>query len=230
MKTIVNFSGGKDSTAMLLLMIERKIPFDEIVYFDSGFWEFPEMKKHLKQVEEYTGRKIIRLKPEKSFSYWFWQHWPAREHKQPGLGKSWPTPIRRWCTRVKNETQDKYCKDAVRYIGFAYDEQKRVKSKNIQKLNAKFPLIEWGMTEKDCLEYCYEKGFIWNYLYNAFNRVSCWCCPLQPLKALKMLYIYFPRLWEILKMMDANTWQQFRKDYSVMELENKFKNEGKYWA
>jgi hypothetical protein len=45
-----------------------------------------------------------------------------------------------------------------------------------------------------------------------------------------MLYIYFPRLWEILKMMDANTWQQFRKDYSVMELENKFKNEGKYWA
>ena len=36
MKHIVNFSGGKDSTAMLLKMIEKDMPIDEIIFCDTG--------------------------------------------------------------------------------------------------------------------------------------------------------------------------------------------------
>lgn len=32
---IVSFSGGKDSTAMLLLMFERGIPVDRIIFADT---------------------------------------------------------------------------------------------------------------------------------------------------------------------------------------------------
>ena len=32
MKHIVNFSGGKDSTAMLIRMIEEGMPIDDIVF------------------------------------------------------------------------------------------------------------------------------------------------------------------------------------------------------
>jgi len=42
MKKIVCFSGGKDSTAMLIRMIEKKIEFDEVVFSDTEL-EFPEM-------------------------------------------------------------------------------------------------------------------------------------------------------------------------------------------
>ncbi|MDA3910969.1 MAG: hypothetical protein PF448_06410 [Bacteroidales bacterium] len=34
---------------------------DEVVYFDAGTWEFPEMKFHLNKVEKYTGLEITRL-------------------------------------------------------------------------------------------------------------------------------------------------------------------------
>ena len=54
---IVSFSGGKDSTALLLMMLERGMKVDYIVCVDMGK-EFPEMYEHWKQVEEYTGRAV----------------------------------------------------------------------------------------------------------------------------------------------------------------------------
>lgn len=42
MKYIVSFSGGKDSTAMLLRLIEEKKPIDEIIFCDTGK-EFPDL-------------------------------------------------------------------------------------------------------------------------------------------------------------------------------------------
>lgn len=42
----VSLSGGKDSTAMLLLMIERDMPIDMVLYADTGM-EFPEMYDHI---------------------------------------------------------------------------------------------------------------------------------------------------------------------------------------
>ena len=35
-RQIVSFSGGKDSTAMLLMMIEKKMQIDEIVFLRYG--------------------------------------------------------------------------------------------------------------------------------------------------------------------------------------------------
>ena len=46
MKHIVQLSGGKDSTAMLLMMLERGMPVDEILFCDTGV-EFPAMALHL---------------------------------------------------------------------------------------------------------------------------------------------------------------------------------------
>lgn len=50
---VVSLSGGKDSTAMLLMMLERGMRVDEVVSADTGM-EFPAMDKHLRRVEEYT--------------------------------------------------------------------------------------------------------------------------------------------------------------------------------
>lgn len=81
------------------------------------------------------------------------------------------------------------------------------------------------MTEKDCLEYCYAKGFNWNGLYEKFHRLSCWCCPLQRLGGLKIIYLEYPTLWNKLKYWQENTYRKFRSRYTVQELEDKFKKE-----
>lgn len=64
MKHIVQFSGGKDSTAMLLMMLEKGMQVDEIIFCDTGK-EFPGMYVHIGKVEQYIGRKITTLKAEK---------------------------------------------------------------------------------------------------------------------------------------------------------------------
>ena len=47
----ISLSGGKDSTCMLLLMIEREMPIDMVLFADTGM-EFPEMYDHLAQLDE----------------------------------------------------------------------------------------------------------------------------------------------------------------------------------
>lgn len=45
------------------------------------------------------------------------------------------------------------------------------------------------------------------------------------MKSLRTLYHEYPNLWEELKRMDDRAWNQFRRDYSVQDLENRFKQE-----
>jgi 3'-phosphoadenosine 5'-phosphosulfate sulfotransferase (PAPS reductase)/FAD synthetase len=54
MEHIVQFSGGKDSTAMLLMMLEKNMPIDEIIFCDTGK-EFPQMYEHIEKVQKYIG-------------------------------------------------------------------------------------------------------------------------------------------------------------------------------
>ena len=227
MKHIVSFSGGKDSTAMLLRMLEENMQVDEIIYCDT-YKEFPQMYKHIEKIKKYIKEKynkeITTLKAENDFDYYMFEHEKTRGKNKGKRGYGWSTMLCRWCTsNLKTNVINKYLKaqneEYTEYIGIACDEPKRIKDKC-------YPLIDWGMTEKDCLHYCYERGFNWEGLYEHFDRVSCWCCPLKNLKELKTLYTHYPELWEELKEMDKKSYNQFRKDYSVKELEEKFKKLG----
>ena len=233
---LVSFSGGKDSTAMLLGMIERGMRIDCVLFCDTGL-EFPEMYGHIARVEEATGMPVTRVQSEKSFEDLLLReeirHRPGCsvvERYGPGIrGYGWAGPKMRWCTsRLKDGPREKFLREIRKkysvkeYIGIAADEQYRLERKRNQNPGHVHPLVEWGMTEADCLRYCYERGYDWGGLYRQFRRVSCWCCPLQALQELRQLYHNHPRLWEQLKTWDKMTWRSFRADYSVEELEIRF--------
>jgi len=85
--------------------------------------------------------------------------------------------------------------DGISCIGFAADEENRVKGDPLKPSGpVRYPLIEWGMTEKDCLEYCLGL-YDWGGLYDHFARVSCFCCPLQRHGELRILRKHYPDLW-----------------------------------
>lgn len=222
-KHIVSLSGGKDSTAMLLRMLEEGMPVDIILFCDTGM-EFEGLYRHIDKLEQYIGRPITWLKSPQSFEYLMLEHTPKRKNPEleGKVGFSWSGPRNRWCTAMlKTRIIDRYLRDLakdytlVQYIGIAADEPQRIRNLN-------YPLIDWGMTEADCLAYCKERGFDWDGLYDIFHRVSCWCCPLQSLDELRKLRKHFPELWERLRWLDKQTWRTFLKNYSVEQLETRF--------
>jgi hypothetical protein len=56
-------------------------------------------------------------------------------------------------------------------------------------------------------------------------ELLCWCCPLSRVGELRVLYNDFPELWEELKELDKKSFRQFRSDYSVKDLSEKFAKE-----
>lgn len=224
---VVSFSGGKDSTAMLLRMIELREHIDEVVCCDT-YKEFPAMYRHIEKVRkvvEDAGIKFTMLKAEKSFDHLMFEEIT----KDGNNGRGWATFKIRWCTgELKRDIIRKYFKNlkkqyhVIQCVGLAADEEYRLKRANNQQKNKRHPLVEWGWDEKTCLHYCYSKGYDWESLYEIFSRVSCWCCPLKALDEYRKLRKYFPDLWEELKDMDKRAWNQFRADYSVEDLEKRF--------
>ena len=249
---VVSLSGGKDSTAMLLMLLERGEPVADVIFFDTG-WEFPEMYEHLETLEEFTGLKITRLRPrlpvgtvtDKSPLDWFMTDAPITKRGTDQvhmIGRGWPVMTRRWCTGCKQKalkahllalTHQSGLELPLRQcIGFAADERKRmegVTKKDSTYYVQRYPLVEWGVTEADALAYCYKHGFLWGGLYHFFNRVSCFCCPLQPLDDLRTLRGFFPDLWQQMLRMESWLPENRRrfKDSTVSALEALFADEEK---
>ena len=102
MKNVVQFSGGKDSTAMLLLLLERGVTVDEIIFCDTGM-EFPELYRHIEKVKEYIDRPITVLKPEHNFEYYLSEIVIQKGANAGKCGYGWPRLWHRWCTRAFKE-------------------------------------------------------------------------------------------------------------------------------
>lgn len=231
MKHIVQFSGGKDSTAMLLMMLEKGMKVDEIIFCDTGK-EFPEMYEHINKVEDYIqqnyGLTITKLHPEKPFEYWLLQHVKTKGNWQHTKGFGWATSRMRWCTKemkvnVTSKHLKKYKEPYTLYIGIAADESERHEKKGDNVIH---PLFDWGITEKQALEYCYSKGFDWGGTYEIFRRVSCWCCPLQRIGDLRTLRKHYPALWQELRELDKKVEGcQFKEHWTVQDLEIRFQFE-----
>ena len=79
---VPSFSGGKDSTYLVLRLHELGIKMTDIVYFDTG-WEFPHMEAHIAQVEDIIKQKITWLLPRDDFDFLF-----ARKSRTRNINKA----------------------------------------------------------------------------------------------------------------------------------------------
>lgn len=215
MKHVLSYSGGKDSTATLILVKKYDIPLDEIIYVDVGKWMWSEVEEHLNKVEEYIDMPITYL--------------DISEEIQKGFNKwGFPSPLIRWCTGLKkkyiNKHTKKYLKEGlVQYIGIAKDESHRMDNIRSRK-NETFvsPLIEYNITEDIALKMCYDEGFDFGGVYKHHSRFNCWCCPLQTLDELRVLFLCFQDYWEQLRKMQWMSSNDFRQDTTIMSLEHRW--------
>lgn len=125
---VVSLSGGKDSSALAVVLKERfpQLPF-EYVFCDTEY-ELPETYEYLDRLEAFLGKKIIRLnaldslgiarKPgRRAFDVWLNEYY----------GGFLPNARTRWCTRVlKIRPFEVFIGNstAYSYIGIRADEQR----------------------------------------------------------------------------------------------------------
>lgn len=157
------------------------------------------------------------------------------EKKSGKKGYGWANGRMRWCTGYfKKHRVNRYLRgigdQVAQYLGIAADEANRTKHNNDGR-TLLYPLIEWGMTEADCLQYCYDRGFTWGGLYEKFHRLSCYLCPFKSLNDLRIIRRDFPELWKHMMELDEkcikNDGYSFRPNCSIADLDARFEREEK---
>lgn len=229
MKYIASCSFGKDSLAMLLMIIERGLPLDEVIFYDTGmeFSAIYSIRDRILPILEEQSVKYTELHPEHPFIYDMLER--PRKNGRPGW--SWCGGRRRWGSGEKIRTIDKYAtrngRNCIEYVGIAADEPKRLERLTGNKVA---PLAYWGITEADALAYCYKKGFFWEEngirLYDVLDRVSCWCCANKNLKELRNIRAFLPEYWDRLKELQSKTTSPMKgPGKSVFDLDDRFARE-----
>ena len=202
---------------MLLMLLEKKMKVNEVVFYDTEmeFQAIYNTRDKIIKILEEQDIKYTELKPKEPFLYKMLSK-PVQKKdgtKQYGYGPC--GGICRWGTTEKLNTisrylKNQYGKDYREYIGIASDETERIKKERDE--HKVMPLVDWGMTEKNCLDYCYKKGFLWLEngveLYSVLDRVSCWCCANKNKKELENMRLHLPEYYlkniDLLKQIKTN--------------------------
>lgn len=199
---VASCSFGKDSLAMCLLLIERGFDLKEVVYYNTGM-EFKaiyaERDRWVPYFEEH-GVRFTELQPDRPFMHdMFIKPVVERGTGITHYGYGWCGGACRWGTTFKNAAIARHKRglgDVTECVGIAADENRPLRE------GVFYPLVEFGMAEADCLQYCYERGATWDEggirLYDVLDRVSCWCCRNKNEAELRAIHDKLPEYWGLL--------------------------------
>jgi len=227
-ETAAFWSGHANSSAMILRMIEKKDSPDLIVHAVTRaefniVYDFMEKFQKICDVE-IIFEDIATNNPNKEFMNFFNKPWCKGNHIGIIHGMPYAShPC--WHNRnIKQPVYNKYEKKcSITYTGFHCGERNRV-LKN--RLNKRYPLIEWGWNDKDSLEYLRKKD-IPHLAYDkyGFERLGCWFCPRQKDSALYIIFKNFPEQFEILLDMEDKSPHGFRAGTSLHDLIEKWEKQ-----
>lgn len=176
-KHVVGLSGGKDSTALALWLVENEPRDYEFICNETGD-ELPEMHAHWARLERMLGAPLKRVRHDLTLT--------ELCESQNAL----PNWRQRWCTRMlKIEPTIAYFEslpdDSVLYVGLRADEELR-KGLFGEDINVRFPLREQGWTVDDVWKYLDKMGV------TIPDRTDCGLCFYQRLDEWRTLYFQRP--------------------------------------
>lgn len=246
MKYICSWSGGKDSTASIILAHENNEPLDLILFAEVMFdrekgisGENPEHIDFIKNtaipIFESWGYEVRILRAEKDYLDIF-NHIienPRKHMEHKGMRTGFP--ISGSC-HVKRDCKEKPIYDFyksfdepyIQYVGICVDEPDRLESmhKDIRKISL---LEKYDYTEKMCAGLCREYG-LYSPSYKLSKRGGCWFCPNAKLEEHRYLYNNDRETWERFVALESeinlvhNKWNVFGK--TTLKMRNEYLEEG----
>lgn len=233
-KRVATVSYGKDSLGMLEIIYRNGLPLDRIVHVEimatpDIHADLPPMlefkKKADKIIKERYGIEVEHLSAPKSYEEYFYTVKNGERVLPKNFGKIWGFPTRAipWCnSRLKLSALREFNrKDIIRYIGIAADEPKRFHNLTDRQHS---PLVEFGITEKWCWEWCEKNGLL-SPIYQTAQRGGCWFCHNQRIGQLRTLRKEYPEYWDLLLKWDQDSPGTFRPNCTVQDLEKRFAEE-----
>lgn len=241
MKYIASWSGGKDSTASIILAHEHNEPLDLIIFsevmFDNDIsGDLPEHIDFIKNkaipVFESWGYAVKILHAKLNYMDIFMRE-PTRG-KHFGTGKKTGFPMSGRCQinrsvkvlPIKNFLSS-IGEEFTQYIGIAVDEP--VRMERIVNSGGKVSLLEkYGYTEQMAFNLC-RKYDLLSPIYEFAPRGGCWFCPNARRAELKHLRTNHPDLWDKLLELEnepdliGNMWNTLTKT-RIHDWEERF-----YW-
>jgi 3'-phosphoadenosine 5'-phosphosulfate sulfotransferase (PAPS reductase)/FAD synthetase len=188
----VAFSGGKDSTAMALMLHEMGEDF-VLLHTPTGN-ELPPLQAHIDKVLEITGAKLVI--PDCKDLYTWVKHYNAL-----------PNPRMRWCTRlIKIEPCIVHLlkhPGSTLLVGLRADEEER-EGLYGPYATYRYPLREWGWGIEDVVEYCKSQSV------HVPTRTDCAICPYQRLGEWYDLWKNWPEYWREGERWEAEIGKTFR--------------------
>lgn len=207
----VSWSGGKDSTASIILAHLHNEPIDSIVFVEVMFdlahdisGENPRhidfIKNKAKPLFETWGYKVDIVHSDRDFLSVFNRviERPRKHIEHKGLKYGFPPnglcAVKRDCKIRALNTYYKALKgECIQYVGIAVDEPKRLaslhKTKNISLLE------KYGLTESDAKQLCKDFGLL-SPTYDLSKRGGCWFCPNAKLAEHRDIRNMYPNAWQ----------------------------------
>lgn len=201
---IVLWSGGKDSTATIILAHELGLKIDliimSLVWFDKKKKISAENTAHLKWVIEYAkplfeswGYPVKLVSSEKDYLYYFFFK-RQKSKKSEDIGKYYGFPLGGFCRiqRLKEEPITQFLKplrkefEVIEYVGICADEPERLERVHKNK-NQESILEKNGITQALAKEKCRKRGLLSPAYSSGRKRGGCWFCPNQSIAELAEL-------------------------------------------
>jgi 3'-phosphoadenosine 5'-phosphosulfate sulfotransferase (PAPS reductase)/FAD synthetase len=166
---VLGISGGKDSAALAIYMRDR-LPQVEYFFTDTGS-ELPEVYEYLDRLEDYLGKKIVRLGSDRPF-----------DHLLKQYNSFLPSPNTRWCTReMKIKPFEDWIGDdqAITYVAIRADEDRDGYKSTRPNIVASFPFKSDGIVRSDVERILEQSGVGWPKYYEWRSRSGCYFCFFQ---------------------------------------------------
>ncbi len=208
---VIAFSGGKDSTALVLWAIENLKSF-ESVFCDTG-WEHPMTYKYIEEMnQKLLGGKLIVLKPEK---YSGMVDLVTKKGRVPSAKARFCTeelkvkPMIKWL----KENNDP-CKPITLYQGIRAEESKSRSQLPQSQFSDDYgcqverPLFHW--TWKQVFELMKKHNVAPNPLYTlGAGRVGCFPCVMINHGELYRMTIKTPEIWDRIELLESSCGRSF---------------------
>lgn len=207
---VASWSGGKDSTASIILAHEKGEPLDLIIFSEVMFDEniSGELPEHMefvyKCIERFKewGYETQILHSDHTYMSHFFSIRKKGENAglKRGFVMSGHCDVQGYCKLKPIRQFERRHLGSMYYVGIAVDENERLQRIKSNQISL---LAKYGMTEDDALELCKKYDMV-SPVYEYSRRGGCWFCPNARDNELRHIRNNHKDLWDkLLKLEDV---------------------------